>query len=326
MQKSGSLPVALILATAVTTALGPAGAATAQDKGRLAMIVTNFQNVAEVSMSEGFKTKAAELGYGVVEMDSKGSVERQANSVDDAIAQGVKGIGSIVLDSAVAATWVDRSNEAGIPFTAVAVQVGDPNAKWSDVYSGLASLVGRDDYATGIDLANFAVGLFPEGEPIKVGLVEGMPGYSTVVNLTNGFKAGLDAAGVDYAIVMSQPTDWTQVKGQEVCQNALVANPDIDLFYAHAQTMAVGCADAIDDVGSEAKVVTAAGGLALGHPYVESGQISAAVCEPWHAIGASGAETLIQKIENPDLETPQLVTLKLPIYTAETVDSCTPEW
>lgn len=309
----------------LTAGLVTAGAA-AQADNTVAVIVTNFQNVAEVSMAEGFSTKAKELGYNVVEMDSKGSVERQANAVEDAIAQGVKGIAAIVLDSAVAASWVDNANDMGVKFSAMAVQVGDPSKAWSDVYPGLASLVGRDDYATGAMIAKYAAGLFDAGKPLKIGLVEGMPGYSTVVNLTNGFKAGLEEAGVEYEIVMSQPTDWTQVKGQEVCQNALTATPDIDLFYAHAQTMAVGCADAVDDVSSQAKIVTAAGGLALGHPYVERGQIAAAVCEPWHEIGARAAETLIGSIEDPAVETPQLVTLELPIYTAENVASCTPEW
>lgn len=303
-----------------------AGSAFAADKGTLAMIVTNFQNVAEVSMAEGFKKKGEELGYSVIEMDSKGSVEKQSNAVDDAIAQHVKGMAAIVLDSAVAKTWVDKSNAASIPFTAVAVQVGDPSAKWTDVYPGLASQVGRDDFATGIELAKFSAGLFEKGKKLKVGLVEGMPGYSTVVNLTNGFKAGLKEAGVDYDIVMSQPTDWTQAKGQEVCQNALVANPDIDLFYAHAQTMAVGCADAIADVGSKAKVVTAAGGLKAGHPYVADGRIAAAACEPWHEIGAQSAATLVKSIEDKDTKKPQLVTMKLPIYTAKNLNTCTPEW
>ncbi|REF73292.1 sugar ABC transporter substrate-binding protein [Paracoccus versutus] len=309
----------------VTTSLVIAGTA-AQADGTVAVIVTNFQNVAEVSMAEGFSTKAKELGYDVVEMDSKGSVERQANAIDDAIAQGVKGIAAIVLDSAVAASWVDNANDMDVKFSAMAVQVGDPSNPWSEVYPGLASLVGRDDYATGARIAKYATSLFDEGKPLKIGLVEGMPGYSTVINLTNGFKAGLEEAGVEYEIVMSQPTDWTQVKGQEVCQNALTATPDIDLFYAHAQTMAVGCADAVDDVGSQAKIVTAAGGLALGHPYVQRGQIAAAVCEPWHEIGARTAETLIASIDGTDVETPQLVTLELPIYTAENVDSCKPEW
>jgi ribose transport system substrate-binding protein len=323
MKKLGELGGVLAVATALT--IGAGGAFAQEDKGALAMIVTNFQNVAEVSMAEGFKAKAEALGYKVVQMDSKGSVEKQANAIDDAIAQGVKGIGAIVLDSAVAKTWVDKANSSNVRFTAVAVQVGEPSALWADIYPGLASLVGRDDFATGVDLAKYSAGLFEKGKKLKVGLVEGMPGYSTVVNLTNGFKHGLNEAGVEYEISVSQPTDWTQAKGQEVCQNALVATPDIDVFFAHAQTMAVGCADAIADAGSNAKVVSAAGGLALGQPYVKNGQIAAAACEPWHAIGADSAATLIQAIE--DKRTPaQLVTMKLPIYSKDNADTCSPEW
>jgi ribose transport system substrate-binding protein len=298
----------------------------AQDDLTFAIIVTNFQNVAEVSDVEGFKAAAEKLGVKVIEMDSKGSVERQANAIDDAIAQGVDGIAAVVLDSAVAATWVDKANEAGIPFVAVTVQVGDPNAKWAEVYPGLTALTGRDDYQTGLDLAAYAADLAPADRTAKIGLVEGMAGYSTVVNLTNGFKAGLDEAGVNYEIVVSQPTDWTQAKGQEVCQNALVANPDIDIFYAHAQTMAVGCADAIADAGSSAKVLSAAGGLGLGHPYVADGRITAAVCETWREYGAAAAEELYAAVKDPNRPKAQLVTLQPKVYDASNVDTCVPQW
>ncbi|MBY5392863.1 sugar ABC transporter substrate-binding protein [Rhizobium leguminosarum] len=310
----------------LSTALMSVGPGAYAKDVTLAFVVTNFQNVAEVSQADGFKAEGEKLGAKVVLMDSKGSVEKQSNAIDDAIAQKVDGIAAIVLDSAVAKTWVDKANAAGIPFTAVLVQVGEPNAKWTDVYPGLASLVGRDDFQTGEDLAGFAAKQLPTDRTAKIGIVEGMAGYSTVVNLTNGFKAGLEKAGAKYEIVSSQPTDWTQAKGQEVCQNALVANPDIDVFYAHAETMAVGCADAISDAGSKAKVVTAAGGLAAGMPYVKSGQITASVCELWREYGAAGADTLYKAAT--DAKTPKgaLVSIPPPIYTAENADSCKPQW
>lgn len=292
----------------------------------LAFVVTNFQNVAEVSQADGFKKEGEKLGAKVLLMDSKGSVEKQSNAIDDAIAQKVDGIAAIVLDSTVAKSWVDKANAANIPFTAVLVQVGEPSAKWTDVYPGLASLVGRDDFQTGEELAGFAAKQFPKDHTAKVGIVEGMAGYSTVVNLTNGFKAGLDKAGAKYEIVSSQPTDWTQAKGQEVCQNALVANPDIDVFYAHAETMAVGCADAISDAGSKAKVVTAAGGLSAGVPYVKSGQITASVCELWREYGAAGADTLYKAATDPKTPKAQLVSIQPPIYGASNVESCKPQW
>lgn len=312
----------LSVAAATSVAVGSAKA----NDVTLAFVVTNFQNVAEVSMADGFKKKGEELGAKVMLMDSRGSVEKQANAIDDALAQKVNGIAAIVLDSAVAKGWVDKANAAGVKFTAVAVQVGDPSAKWADVYPGLASQTGRDDFQTGVDLAAFAAKVLPKDHAAKIGLVEGMPGYSTVVNLTNGFKSGLDKAGVKYDIVVSQPTDWTQAKGQEVCQNALVSNPDIDLFYAHAETMAVGCADAIADVGSKAKVLTAAGGLKAGMPYVKSGKITASICEMWREYGAAGAETLYKAATDPKAPGAQLVTIQPPIYTAENADSCTPQW
>ncbi|WP_244626886.1 sugar ABC transporter substrate-binding protein [Microvirga tunisiensis] len=293
----------------------------------IAFVTTNQQNPAEVSMTKGFKEEGEKLGAKVLILDARGSVEKMSNAVDDLIAQKVDGIAVIILDSVVAQTWVDKTNEAKIPFTAVAVQVGDPNKrKFKEVYPGLSALVGQDYISSGQRLGETAATMLPTDRTAKIGIVEGMPGYALVNQLSAGFKASLDAAGSKYKIVMSQPTDWTPAKGEAVCQNALVADPDIDLFFSHAEDMAIGCAKAIRDAGSKAKLFTAAGGSKLGIPLVKSGEITVSMCETWINVGQLGAKSLYEAATDPKTPKARLVEYKPPLITKDNANTCPPQW
>ena len=265
-----------VATTAVTLA---AHAGLAQDV-KLAFIITNPQNPAEVSMATGFEQKAKELGAAAQIFSADGSVEKMSNDIDDAVALGFNGIATITMDSVVAQTWVDRANEAKVPYVSVAVQVGDPEkVPFREVYPGLSALVGQDYILSGRRLGEAAAAQLPKDRPVKIGIVEGQPGYALVGQLNQGFKEALDAAGLNYEIVFSQPTDWTPANGQEVCQNGLVATPDIDLIFSHAEDMAIGCAGALEGAGSQALLVTAAGGSKLGTPLIKSGDIDLSMCE-----------------------------------------------
>ena len=295
---------------------------------KLAFMITNDQNPAEVSMMNGFKQEAERLGATVQIFTAKGKVEKMTNDIQDAISQGFNGIASITMDSVVSMSWVDTANAANVPYVSVAVQVGDPNkVPFKDVYPGLSALIGQDYIVSGERMAEAAIKVLPTDRTLKIGIVEGQPGYALVGQLNQGFQAALDKAGVKYEIVFSQPTDWTPAKGQEVCQNGLVSNPDIDLIFSHAEDMAIGCAKALEDAGSKAKLVTAAGGSKLGTPLIKSGAIAISMCEAWIQTGALGAKALFEAVTDPKTPKGRLIEYKPELITASNTDAvCPPQW
>ena len=297
---------------------------------RLGFVMTNAQNPAEVSMMEGFKQGAKAAGVEVTIISAKGSIERMGNGVMDLIAQRVNGIATITMDSLGGKTWVDSANKAGIPYVSVAVQIGDPKTTpFKNVYPGLSAFVGQDYISSGRRMAEAVVkrDLLPKGRTAKIGIIEGQPGYALVNQLKEGFEAGLKGAGANYKIVMSQPTDWTPAKGQEVCANALVANPDMDVFFSHAEDMAIGCAKAIQEAGSKAKLVTVAGGSKLGTPLIKSGAIAISMCEAWVNVGEQGAKALLEAINNPSTPKARLIEYKPELIDASNTDKvCPPQW
>ena len=305
-----------------------AGAVHAKDV-TLAFIATNQQNPAEVSMIKGFQQEASKLGAKVLVLDAKGSVEKMSNAIDDLIAQKVNGIAPIILDSVAAQSWVDKANEAKIPFVAVAVQVGDPSKRpFKDVYPGLSALVGQDYIVSGTRMGEAAAKMLGTGRKAKIGIVEGQPGYALVKQLNDGFKAALDKSGVKYDIVFSQPTDWTPAKGQQICQNSLVADPDIDLIFSHAEDMAIGCAKALGDAKSKAKLLTAAGGSTLGDPLILSGAITLSMCEAWIRTGELSAKALYEAATDPKAAKARLVEYKPALINKDNLktECYPPQW
>ena len=312
----------------VATALMLASTAVHAKDITLAFIVTNQQNPAEVSMMKGFQEEGEKQGAKVMILDARGSAEKMANAVDDMIAQQVNGIATITMDSVVAQTWVDKANDANIPYVSVAVQVGDPNkVPFKQVYPGLSALIGQDYIVSGERMGEAAAKMLPTDRTAKIGIVEGQPGYALVNQLNQGFKAALDKAGIKYDIVFSQPTDWTPAKGEQVCQNGLVANPDIDLIFSHAEDMAIGCANAITAANSTAKLVTAAGGSKLGNPLVKSGAITLSMCEAWINTGALGAKALYEAAAESSTPKGRLIEYKPELINKDNIDAvCPPQW
>lgn len=318
---------ASVSAVALTAALLAATTAKAEEDVTLSYVAASMIWPAVVAMADGFEARAAELGARVVVLDAQGSAEGESNAIDDLIAQGVNGIAVLPLDSVAAESWVDKTVDAGIPFVAVAAQVGDPYTRsWGDVYPGVSALVGKDDVVAGRNAAKLALSLMPEGEMAKIAVLEGAPGFVAAVQRSQGFIAELDDQGAQYEIVSSQPTDWTPEKGEAVCQNLLVSNPEINLIFSHADDMALGCARAIEANGSEAKLVATAGGSTLGLNAVAAGELDGTVCMPWETVGRLAAEALYEAATDPETASGRVVDVETPLVTAQTLDACPAQW
>lgn len=280
-----------------------------------------------VATAKGFEDEAKKAGVKAVVLDPRGSVEKQANAIDDLIAQGVKGIGFLPLDSVVSQAWVDKIAEHNLPVVAIAVQVGDPKkASIREVYPKLTALVTTDDVLAGEVAGELAAKLLPKDHPAKIGIIEGAPGYAVISQRTDGFKQGLDKAGAKYEIVAAQPTDWTPEKGEAVCQNILTAHPDLDLFFSQADDMAIGCSRAIRAAGSSAKLVATGGGSKLGLDAVKAGEIDGSVCTQPELLGRLMFKALHDAVKNPSAPKAQFITYDMPAITKDTIADCPAAW
>ena len=302
------------------------GAADAKDI-TLAYVANSMQFPYDAALGKGFQEACKELGCKAILIDPRASVERQGNAIEDLISQKVDGIAIIATDSIVALGWVDRLAEAKIPFVAAAAQIGDPDkVPVRQVNPKLTALVITDDVTAGQRAGELAAKLLPKGRVAKIGIVEGAPGFAVVRQRTEGFRKALDAAGVKYQIVASQPTDWTPAKGEAVCQNILTANPDLDMFFSHADDMALGCSRAIRAANSKVKLVSTGGGSKLGTDAIKNDEIDGSVCTKPGTIGRLAAKALFDAATGKNTKKAQFISYETPAITKENLSVCPAEW
>lgn len=279
------------------------------------------------AVGRGFSARAEELGFRPIVIDSQWSAEKMSNGIDDLLVQGVKGIAILPIDSVVAMSWVDKLAEVGVPVVAAGSPVGDPDeVGQTGVYEGLRAFINVDEIETARTVGVFVGSTFASGKKVQVAVVEGPPGYAVNDYRRQGFLKGLADAGVDYQVVSQQPTNWSPEDGERVCQNILTANPDVDLIFATADPMAVGCAHAVHAMGGEAKVLASAGGMQIGNDEIVAGTMFASTCFKPETMGRIIAEVLFEAVSNPDSYQGEFVAYEAPLVTKDTIGDCIAEW
>lgn len=274
------------------------------------------------AIAKGFDDAANRAGATAIVLDAKGDVQKQANDIDDLIAQKVSGIAVMPLDSVVAQGWVRRANAQNVPIAAVAALVGDPKTRSvEDVFPGLVALASQDEVAAGRAAGTLALRWLPRGRPARIAVIEGAAGFPEVEQRARGFRAALDAAGARYVIVASQPGNWTSEGGEAACQNILAAHPDIDLFYNEADDMVIGCGRAVRAAGSRARLI-GVGGSKLAIASIKAGAVDGTVCFKPEALGALAFEALAAKAPTG----PRFRTYPIPAVTRANVAQCVGQW
>ena len=278
------------------------------------------------AIARAFQQRAASVGVPVVVLDSQGKVQKQANDIDDLIAQHVAGIVLMPLDSVVAQSWVDRAAAAGIPVVAVGSEVGDPGTRpLRAVYPKLAALVTQDEVAAGREAGQLALRLLPPDRVARIAVIEGAPGFPEVVQRAAGFRQALDAAHARYRIVASQPGNWTADDADTACQNILAAHPDVDLFFNEADDMAVGCARAVRSAGSHARLL-GIGGSRLAVVSLEAGRIDGTVCYEPSVLGTMAFNAIYEAVMGRVALHAAFQTYRTPGITRATASLCPGEW
>jgi ribose transport system substrate-binding protein len=321
--------VACVLLTAVVAALTAVSSLRLAGSGSVALgyIPASLEYPYNVAVAHGFEVEARRLGARVMLIDPRGSVERQANGVDDLIAQGAQGVAVLPLDGLIARSWVDKVVGLGVPFVSVVTLVGDPRTTaWKNVYPKLSALVGMDNVVAGSRAGELAASLLSHGRPSKIAIIEGAAGYPQVEQRTQGFERALKTAGVEFEIVSSQPTDWTPEKGEAVCQNVLSSHPDVDLIFSQADDMALGCARALHASGSRALLVATGGGSRLGIAAIRSGDLDGSVCDDPTETGALAARALYEAVTKGGPGKAQLISVNPQSITKANVAVCKTPW
>lgn len=174
-------------------------------------------------------------------------VNKQANDIEDLIAQGADAIVLLPLEGDPLTPAAQSVLDAGIPLVNFDREVAD------EAYT---ALVKGDNRGIGVNGGEWiAEQLGGEG---NVFMLSGPP-VSVTTQRDNGFRDAI--ADTDIEVVGLQDGGYQRERGYTVMQNALVANPQIDAIFSIDDEMSLGALQAIKEAGrTDIKYLTGAGG------------------------------------------------------------------
>lgn len=191
--------------------------------------------------------KAAEMDVEIVEAIAGGDANKQNEQISDLIAKGCKVIIIAAVDSAAIVSAIDECAEAGVKTimdnrscpdgTPDATVVADNEQIAYDEMTWLISYAQKQ----GITFENAV-------------MLIGDLGDQNAIQRRDGFQRAIDETPGVVNVAVEIPTEWDQQVALAGLQNALQANPDIDLIITPSDFLWTPIQSALEQAGKWAKI------------------------------------------------------------------------
>lgn len=261
------------------------GAATGGEKMLVGLSVSTLNNPFFVTLTDGAKAKANELGIELVVVDAGDDSAKQTNDIEDLISRKIQVLIVNPVDSSAVAPAVGDAIAKGIKTVSV-----DRGVEGQTVDCAIAS-----DNVKGAELATqYLVDLLGKGA--EVAELTGVEGSSAAIDRGQGFH---NIADKELKVVASQTANFNRAEGLNVMENILQANPSIKGVFAHNDEMALGALEAatgkdIAIVGFDATDDAKAA--------VEAGTMKATVAQKPELMGQTAVEAAQKLIKGDKVE------------------------
>ena len=191
---------------------GAASAAQAADK--IALVVSTLNNPFFVTLENGAKAKAKELGYDLIVLDSQNDPAKELANVEDVLNQNIKALLLNPADSDAAKASVQAAIAKNVPVITL-----DRAANGVDVTSPyrFGQRGGRQDGRRPDRSRNSAAKAMSSS-------LQGVPGASAARDRNKGFLEAM-AAAPGLKVVASQTANFDRTQGLNVMENILQAHP-----------------------------------------------------------------------------------------------------
>ena len=184
-------------------------------------------------------TKYADIVEDFLYADANGNADKQVNDVEDLVAQQPDVLIVTPMGQAIKG-GIERAMEQGIP---VVLCTGEVNTD-----DGYVTYVDRDNYLNGAMFAEWVARQIDyEG---KIIMESGIAGAPTAENRLRGAR-DVFAKYPDIEVLGHAYADWSPVKGKQVTEAFLAANPEIDAIWSDSALMMVGAIEAFNEAGRE---------------------------------------------------------------------------
>ena len=215
---------------------------------------------------KAFEHFAKEYGVEVVYLNSEYNQDKDIANVEDLIAKKVDALSIFPMTADLGQQYVQKANEAGIPFVFEAVTPSDGPGEYVTVVSYAYSMIG----------AQVAQYVHEEHPGAKLVYITGKPGTGIIEQYTEGLVGRLEELNSDVEIVSQQPTDWNRQQAMDITQNLLQSGTEIDVIFANNEDMAGGVIQVLKEAGKLGEIaVVATGGSPEGIQLIKAGELEA---------------------------------------------------
>ncbi len=293
---------------ALTMLSGTTSSAWAQTKKPVVgLAVANLQADFFNEIKQSVEAEGQAKGVDVVTVDAKGDAATQVSQIQDLITRGITALIYIPAGATAAGVPVRAARAAHIPVIAV-----DRNAPDAPGDTFIAS----DSVAAARTLGDY-VAKTTAGKA-KIGALQGQLGTTPEIDRTKGFQQALDK-NPGLKIVATQTADWAQDKGFAVAQDMLQRDSTINVFFGHADAMALGAAQAVKVANLDHKVlIVGFDGDVAGLKAVKAGSVDATMTQQTQFMGRLALDSAMKLMNHQMVPKEQLQ--KAMLTTKDNVD------
>jgi ribose transport system substrate-binding protein len=265
-----------------------------------------------VSMADGIRAKARELGVDVKFTDANEDPVQQLDDVQDLIAQNVDGILISPIDEEAAIPAYEDAQASDITIMSIARNT-DPEVE--------DSFIGAPWGKFGRQIADWTCDeARGRGE---IAMIKGPAGASFVTDMEEAYKGYMSSECPGMEIVFEGNSNMlTPDEGVSLAQDALSANPELDVIYANNDDLADGAITALQETGgAEDVIITGFDGTPTGVKNIRQGAQSMTIALRPYRWGQLGLETMLKSLDGEDV--PPLVEISTLLIDQDNVDQIT---
>lgn len=220
--------IVMVLSLSVTFAAGQKDGKA--DKLKFGYAINFMSHEFYQNIVNGAKARAEELGIEFLVADSNNDINRQISACENFITQGVDVLMISPVDYAAMGPIVEKAHAAGIY-----VVTESNSIEGDDVYVGISN---RD---TAEKCAIWYVENVARPNNITpVVLTVGLPALLDCRQREEGFLEGLDKTGINYKLAAKIDGEGVKEKAMAKSENALTANPDVNVIFGINDDSATG--------------------------------------------------------------------------------------
>ncbi|MDR1536174.1 MAG: sugar ABC transporter substrate-binding protein [Planctomycetota bacterium] len=257
-------------------------------KYRLALVLKSLTNPAIKNIADGAQAEADKYGVELTILSSQGfsALEEQINQVEDVMRRQVDVIGIQAVDSKGIIPVIEEANAKNVPI--ISVDTGADGGK-------VLTYISTDNREAGQAAGEWLVRQVGEG---KVAMIEGTPGSQQGRERKEGFHAAIQAQA-KVQLVSSIAANFERVKGMEIMEDILTANPDLKGVFCANDEMALGALETLRQRNAIGKVIVIGmNGAPDALLAAYNGEIQATVVQYTDFMGASFVRLAVEYLDS----------------------------